>query len=436
MPVAQLPVLVLVALVFALVVAATARKVHLGLAALVGGCVFGLLRGLGPLEVLGVVLAEILDPDTILLLILVTAIMVLSAAMKNSGALSAFTRAVALVAPSPRASFALTPLLIGTLPMPGGAILSAPLVDALDPERRQGPEGLASVNYWFRHSLELFWPLYPSFILTCALSGLATSRLILLNLYAPFTMIILGQLFVIRGASLPDRPDRPARSWKASLGELQGFLPLAILLGVFLLLDAACRLLIPGSGLSPKAATLVARYLPTLGGVAAASLQVALRGRESRPFRGALSSSILGLAAVIGGIRVFAALLEAGNIAAAGAAELAAWGIPAIAVAIVLPFVSGIVTGVGFAYIGIALPIVLGLFPAGGSFPTEAAIVLVAAFGFSGMMLSPLHVCMVVTAEHFGSGLMPMLRRFALPLALFMAAATAYAFMLAAFLPG
>jgi len=439
MPLSGIPVLALVALVFALVVAATAKNVHLGLAALAGGLVFALLRGLSPLAILRTSVEELLDPDALLLLVLVTAIMMLSAAMKASGALAAFSRAVGLVAPAPRASLALTPLLIGTLPMPGGAILSAPLVEALDPERKQGGDGLSAINYWFRHVLELTWPLYPSFILVSVFSGLSTSRLIVLNLYSLVTLLVLGQIFVFRrgvtrGAPPSLRADRaPLRS---RLGELRGFLPLALLLGFYLLLDRLCTALLPGLGLSEKAVAVIGRYLPTLGGVAVASLYVALAGGGFKVFRGALSPSVLSLVGVIAGIRVFAALLEAGGIAGAGSAELKAWGIPPLAVAAVLPFVSGLVTGVGFAYVGIAFPIVLGLFPAGSGFPAEAALVLAWAFGYAGMMLSPLHVCLVVTARHFGAGLLAVFRRFALPLLLFLLVACAWTALLAILLRG
>lgn len=424
----HLPVLAIVGIVFALVVLASMRNVHLGLAAALGGLAFALLRGIPPLETLRLALGALLAPDTLLLLALVTSIMVLSAAMKSYGALTAFTRAVAYVAPSRRASLTLTPLLIGTLPMPGGAILSAPLVDALDPEKSQGSDGLSAINYWFRHVLELFWPLYPAFILTSTISGIASPRLSLLNLYAPLLLVVLGQLFVIRGSRLAASDGAGERGKPAALG---GFLPLALLLGVYLLLDPMCRALVPGLPLPKEAAALVIRYLPIFGGVAAGALYVGLRNGGPAVFRGSLSPAVLKLALVIAGIRVFSALLAAGGIADAGAAELAAWGIPAIAVATILPFVAGIVTGVGFAYVGIAFPIVLGLFPSGGSLPPEAAVVLAGAFGFAGMMLSPLHVCLVVTAGHFGSSLWAVLKRFALPLGLYLVGTALYVTLLA-----
>jgi len=325
--------------------------------------------------------------------------------------------------------------------MPGGAIVSAPLVDALDPERRHGSVGLTAINYWFRHSLELAWPLYPAFILTCAISGMAISRLILANIYAPFVLIALGQVFVISRDALPPRkPTKAGRQASAAsesrekttgLRDLRGFIPIVLLLAVYIALDIACRGLLPGLGLPKKAAEVIGRYAPALLGVAVASLYVAVASRGAEAFRGALNLPVLKLIGMVAGIRVFSALLETGGLAEKGAAELAAWGIPAIAVAVILPFVSALVTGVGFAYVGIAMPIVAGLFPAGGPFPREAAIVLAGAFGFAGMMLSPLHVCFIVTAEHFGAGLAPAIKRIALPLLIFLAVASAYAALLA-----
>ena len=59
-------------------------------------------------------------------------------------------------------------------------------------------------------------------------------------------------------------------------------------------------------------------------------------------------------------------------------------------------------TGVGFGYVGLAFPIILGLVPAGGAFPARGSRrARRCAFGYIGMMISPLHVCMVVSAEHF-----------------------------------
>jgi len=436
----SIPALFQVLIIFAALIVATARKVHLGLAAAVGGMLLALWRGMGPLAVARAAVVEAIKPDTLLLVALMAWIMAFSAAMKRSGAMDAFSRSLVAIAPSPRFAMAIAPLLIGTLPMPGGAILSAPLVDAMDPRRERDPDVLSAANYWFRHCLELAWPLYPAFILTASLTGLSAGRLAILNFYAPPVVFTLGLLFILRmprrSGTLPSREIPVAREpfGRRLTVFAAGVAPLALVLGTYIALDIAWKAIAPSFGLPPAAAALFARYLPIFLGLSAGSLYVVAGSSGVGAFKGSVGGSTFKLIAVIIGIRVFSSLLGVAGVASAAAGELASAGIPTVVAIAALPFVAGLVTGVGFGYVGLAFPIILGLAPAGGPFPREAAIVLAGAFGYVGMMLSPLHVCMVVSAEHFGVGLASTIRRFALPLTVFAAIATVYVSLLTAWL--
>ncbi len=431
-----IPVLVKVLVVFVLVVLAASRKVNLGIAALAGGWAFSLWQGFSVGGIAERTVREVLDPETLLMMLLVIAIVGLSTAMKKAGAMEGFARSVLAVASSRNAAIMLTPALVGTLPMPGGAAFSAPLVDSLDPGRSLGAERLSTANFWFRHSLELWWPLFPAFILTSSLSGLPVPRLVLLNLYTLPMMMILGKVFILKGGkgrkNSPEGPvpEKAPPGWGAVFS---GLAPLLVTLGAYGVLDAAWR--IAGIRLIPQsdASRLAGRFLPILLGVAAGALYVGLRNPGRKVFRGAVDLAALKLAGLVAGIRVFSALLEAGGAASAAATELAAAGIPPLAVAVLLPLVSGLVTGIGFGYVGLSLPIVLGLFHGGafGSLGLEPVVVLAGASGFAGMMVSPLHVCMVVSAEHFTTALSGMLRRLAAPIGVFLVLAIGYVAVLA-----
>lgn len=424
----QLPVIVQILVIFSAIVLATTRKTHLGLAAALGGVVFALWRGLGPAATAAAVGRELFRADTLLIMLLMTAIMAFSTAMKKAGAMDAFSSALRAVTPSPRSAMAVAPLLIGTLPMPGGAIMSAPLVESMDPEKSHGGDVLSAVNYWFRHSLELAWPLYPAFILTSSLSGIETSRLILLNAYALPLLFVLGLLFIApRGAGAEDGSARPSLGRRLA-AFAHGVGPLAVVLGSYIALDALWRGAGSMLGLGASAAALVGRYAPILAGLALGSAFLARRAGGWACFKGSVNAATFKLIAVIAGIRVFSALLDGAGAAQAAAAELETAGIPLLAAVALLPFIAGLVTGVGFGYVGLAFPIVMGMLPEGGAIPREAGVVFAGAFGYAGMMLSPLHVCMVVSAEHFGAGLAATIRRFALPLALFVLVASAYAY--------
>ena len=426
----QIPVLVKTLVIFVLVIVASSRKVHLGLAATVGGLAFALWQGIPFSRIAERTVLEILAPGTLLLLFLVLAIMVVSGAMKKSGAMERFAKSVNALARSRNAALMVTPALIGTLPMPGGAAFSAPLVESLDPDRELGPDGLSAVNYWFRHVLELWWPLFPAFILTSTLSGMPVPRLVALNVYALPVLVVLGRLFVLKG--------RNGSRWTSEKAPgfwtvLSGFAPLICILGTYAVMALVWSFVNARLGLTSDVSAIVGRFFPILIGVGAGALYIGLGNRGKRPFRGTLNAGTLKLLGVIAGIQVFSSLLKEGGATAAAASELASAGIPTLIVAAVLPLVSGLVTGVGFGYIGLSLPIVLGLYSAGafGTLPLEVVVVLVGACGFTGMMLSPLHVCMVVSAEHFGANLSGTLRRVAIPLVLFLAVAVVYAAILA-----
>ncbi len=90
--------------------------------------------------------------------------------------------------------------------MPGGAIISAPLVSSMNGDDKRSPETLSAVNYWFRHVLELIWPLFPAFILTTVLTELKVPTLMALNLYAPISIFILGMIFILPKKDEPVLP--------------------------------------------------------------------------------------------------------------------------------------------------------------------------------------------------------------------------------------
>lgn len=433
----DIPAIAQLMIIFSLVVLATTRKMHLGLAAALGGLALSLWRGIEIAEIAATVFGELFNPDTLFLLLVMTCIMAFSAAMKRSGAMDDFVRAVTEITPSKRIAIAIAPLLIGTLPMPGGAILSAPLVDAMDAERERSPGILAAANYWFRHCFELSWPLYPSFILTVSLSGIPATRLIALNLYAPLSIFSLGLIFVMPRLAEGRRDAKSHNFSKRSpfrriAAFLVGIAPLALVIGVYIFSAALWSAVSPAIALGDSDRSLIGRYAPIFLGLAAGGAHIAFRRGGIAAFRGCVPASTLKLIATIAGIRVFSALIGQAGVAELAARELTGAGIPTVVAAAIIPFVAGLVTGVGFGYVGLAFPIVLGLVAGGGPLSLEAAIVLAAAFGYAGMMLSPLHVCMVVSAEHFGAGLPAMYRRFALPLGIYVAVSLAYVALLTA----
>ena len=88
------------------------------------------------------------------------------------------------------------PAFFGMLPMPGGALLSAPLV------RRAGDDisdsQLTSINIWFRHVLILIYPL-GGLLVTTKIAHLNLYKAMLYLFPGLILMLILGYIFLLRG---------------------------------------------------------------------------------------------------------------------------------------------------------------------------------------------------------------------------------------------
>jgi hypothetical protein len=79
-------------------------------------------------------------------------------------------------------------------------------------------------------------------------------------------------------------------------------------------------------------------------------------------------------------------LVEIAEVPQSMGAELMAWSIPPLTLVILLPFLMGFMTGVTQAGVGLSLPLILSM---GNTF----AVV--------GVLLSPVHLCLVLTSEYF-----------------------------------
>jgi uncharacterized protein len=433
----SIPAIIKVLTVFGIIVAANGLGLHLGLAALAGAILIAFWNGLLPADMVILVARAAVSPDTILLALVLGGILGLSSVMKQTGTMDDVVRSYRNLLRSPRLTMATLPGLIGVLPMPGGAVFSAPMVEALDDGVCLSQEERSAVNFWFRHTIELVWPLYPAFILTSAISGLSFGTIIALNAYAPFVLVAEGMFFLLRGYGPTSASSSGVRlPFIKSLGAFLGaFAPVLLILAVSAVLDFGWKMAAPTVlTLFPSfPVSSFGRYGPIFFGViCGVALLVKTRGPVNLRSN-FLTAGSLAMVGTIVGIKVFSAVLDGTGVADSVTKDLANMGIPSIAVIALLPFLAGLVTGVGFGCIGLSFPISIALIPAGTPpLAYGANVALAGAFGFAGMMLSPLHVCMVVTAEHFGTKIAETLKRVGVPILVFLMVAVSYYIILVA----
>jgi integral membrane protein (TIGR00529 family) len=375
-------------------------KTPLGVAILTFSILLTLWTGTG-LKGLNFQLSSFTLPQNYLLPLIVLMLLFFTDALNRTGRMDRTIDALKSWLKSRHLILAGLPALVGLLPMPAGALFSAPFVEAVDQDGEIEPQRKVAINYWFRHIWEYWWPLYPGVILAMQYSGLPAVKFFLIQVPFTFAAIFGGRFFILRKVKRP--PDNPGN---------KGYLDVAAVLsalgpiGLLVIISILGSALLPLIGVEGTLANLIAMVI----GLAAA-LTVVFSGHAT-----VFGSTLLMLKRVdtwlmiilVVGIQAFAASLTC-PVDAAGSTlvtamrdELIQTGIPLILVIMLIPFISGMVTGVAFGFVGASFPIVFALV---GLNPSPAVAAATTAFaytcGYIGMMLSPMHACFVVTAEYF-----------------------------------
>ena len=385
-------------IVFFGVLAASRLRVPLGAGLIGGGLLLDLWAGNG-LEVLPADLWHaLMRPELWLLAITITLIMEVGhfmASEDNGKAIVAMARQYG-GKHGQALSLILIPAAIGLVPMPGGALFSAPLVGRTAENSSGSAEWKAAVNYWFRHILEYWWPLYPVVIVTLSIFTLPTWKFMLLQI--PFTFISLGAgyFFLLRNRTISFNTD--AEQEQHLSGIVQILLPIMIIVLATLLLPGVYHAILPN--LNPASWKL----LSMLSGLLV-SLVIIWNNREKharKMFSDFASRKTATVFITLAGVMIFESLLNSSGLIPLAGRELSTGRVPIAFIIAFLPFLAGLVTGIAIGFAGAAFPSVVGFISAGEiSMQPMAALVLAFSMGYAGMMLSPVHLCFLLTVDYF-----------------------------------
>lgn len=392
--------LVLVAIIWLL-----RRKVSMTAVMPAGSLLLALLYLL-PLQELGkAAWRGVADPKSLEMTATLALTMVMENLLRTTGMLKRMVSSLSAALTDRRVVMAALPAMIGMLPSPGGAVFSAPMVAEASQEMVADAEQKALVNYWYRHIWEYISPLYPGIILAAGLSGLSTQQLFLAHLPFALMVIAAGAWFCFRDMPRQTAPviSNPEQSRLKQFGD-------------FLLMSSPILI-----SLSLVVAFKVSAVIALGGGVL--TLFLAHRFGPVRIAR-ALSESLSFKALfLVIGIMIFQEVLKATGAIAGISGFFAASALPVPLLVALIPFIAGIMTGLTVGYIGITFPLLLPLMGSGQTLLWLEALAF--ASGFAGVMLSPVHLCFVLTREYFKADTAIVYRRLLLPSALVLCAALA-----------
>jgi integral membrane protein (TIGR00529 family) len=367
--------------VFVAIVIALNKRADVGATLLAGAVALGLLMGRPPQALALDVWSALTSFETIRLIVVVLLILTLTGALKAARLMESMVRALLELISDARVVIGVVPALTGLLPMPGGAMFSAPMVEEISHHFSVNANQKTFANYWFRHVWEYVMPLYPGLILCAALLSIPVSAFMRNQWPLTLAAIVFGGIVI--WAHFPKDSISVARTdrRKSLLVLLRSIWPVLLVVVATMAFDVDLLITLP---LTLLLLSIVARFSW------AQMLSVLRRGLDWH------------IALVLLGAMVFKQVMGSTGIVEQVSDTLGLAGVPPVALIAVIPFIVGLATGVTTAAFSISVPVVLPFLMVGGSLHLPY-VVLMYAGGMTGLMLSPVHLCMILTRAYFGS---------------------------------
>jgi hypothetical protein len=370
-----------IGIVFFIILILTFKKVKLWIALLAGTFLLGFLFRLSFQSIVKDLFSSILDIRTLLLLGALVAILFFSALLKETGRMEEILEGFKNIFKDIRVVVALLPAMIGLMPIVGGALISAPMVVEGSDELKLSPERRTFINFWFRHVWQYILPTYPALLLAASLVKIPVRNLGWMNLPLTLTAIVSGIFFGFWGVSKTIGIKHLSNT-PSGLKLFYNLCPL--LFGLILVVGFEVEL-------------AYAFGLAILGMIIFFKIRwpVVLKG-----FKESLNVELLLTVATVMG---FKEVLESSRAVQSVSNVLLSSGIPLWLIAILIPLLVGLITGMTVAPIAIGFPILIPLFQNDSHFLNY--MVLAFASGISGDLLSPFHLCLILTKDYFRADL-------------------------------
>jgi integral membrane protein (TIGR00529 family) len=285
---------------------------------------------------------------------------------------------------SPKLALHFIPAVIGLVPMPAGALVSATAARDLVKKIGLTPEQSTFINYWFRHIWEFSLPVYPAIILTSVVLSVPIS-LVVVTL-SPMTALTVVSGAVISYGILKKTlkvKGNPTKNIAYNL--VRASWPILLLVSSILL------------GLEAMIAFPLVLVL------------LAVQQRANWPeLKKALKYGLdLRILFLLYAVMLYKTTIESSGAAQQVFLDMQAMGLPASVILAVLPLLMGLATGFSMAFAGVALPLLVP-YIASDLGINSYALLLAYVSGMMGLFLSPLHLCLILSAEYFKANLAKM----------------------------
>ncbi|MBQ7759620.1 MAG: DUF401 family protein [Acidaminococcaceae bacterium] len=319
-------------------------------------------------------------------------VMCLEIELRTSGALEGMVKELQRIFSSAKFTLAVMPAFLGLLPSLGGARFSAPIVEEASKDINITQEHKAAINFWFRHIFEFSSPIIPGMIMACSIAGVPFSEFIKHLFWLTILAFSTGWFVLIRPIKL-DVTKKPSNTEDANKNRADLILSLApviitFLLVVFFNFNASLSMGVVTAGMF-----LVLRFTNRFVNLK----EVILGACDYKMFLNVIC------------ILYFIQILTVTNVLNEIVIAFQNSPLPVPVIIACVSLIIGVLTGMSQGHVAIVMPIVAAMQT--GSLNLAGVAM---AFGVAGQMLTPTHMCLVVTIDYFKSNFFQSLKPIAI----------------------
>ena len=370
----------LLIIAMAIIILMLRRHIPIGPCMLTGGLFIWLMKT-PELHYLTQAFTETLSlPRTYDIIFALYFVMCLEIELRTSGALAGMVHALQKIFSSNRVTLAVMPAFLGLLPSLGGARFSAPIVEEASKGLGLTNDHQSAINFWFRHIFEFSSPIIPGMIMACNIAGVTYSEFIMHLCWLTVLMFSVGWFVLIR----PIKTDSIKENAGSQAADEQGWqdlwlslspVVLTFVLVVFFNMNASV-----GMGVVTAGLFLVLHFTKR-----EVSLKDVVVGAiDMKMFFNVLC------------ILYFIQILTVTQVLQEIVAAFQSSPLPVPVIIACVSFIIGVLTGMSQGHVAIIMPIIAAMQT--GSLNLAGVAM---AFGVAGQMLTPTHMCLVVTVDYF-----------------------------------
>jgi integral membrane protein (TIGR00529 family) len=350
------------------------KRVNLGITLNVAALLLAFLA-LDLSQIGNVIFETTISPLTISLVVASFGIMLLSLLYKETKLIDALSESLSKLVNNSKLIVSLLPAVIGLLPVAGGALMSAPLVETETEKLGLEEDKKTYVNLWFRHTIFPIYPVSQLLILTALIAGVTLTSIIPRQLPVVIAMIAIGYFIGLRRTSKTKETDAKLNRNSELKRFAVAFSPILATIFSFI-----------AFGIDISIATLV--------GVAV--LLFITKPSYSAILKSFKNQTMWGITLAAYGAFLLRNVLEASEISGVFRSFLVSGSVDVLVLLTLMPALLSIFTGSAVGGIALTLSILTGIVDFN---PTNVSLIYIS--GYLGYVGAPTHLCLVFTADYF-----------------------------------